>query len=112
MRFLFAVLFVLSLVIQYPLWWGEGGWLRVRQLEKTVADRQAVNSALKARNNALAAEVADLQDGSRAIEERARMEQGMLHEEEIFVRLLTRPEAQTQHSDTPQAGSSGEVTGN
>src|SRR5699024_12004253 len=95
MRFLFAVLFVLSLVIQYPLWWGEGGWLRVRQLEKTVADRQAVNSALKARNNALAAEVADLQGGYRAIEERARMAKGMLHDAVLYIRLLTRQGAQT-----------------
>lgn len=109
MRFLFVVLFVLSLIIQYPLWWGDGGWLRVRQLEKKVADQQAVNSALKARNNALAAEVADLQAGTRAIEERARLEQGMLHEEEIFIRLLRQPEAQAQHNETPQAGSSGDT---
>lgn len=86
--------------------------MRVRHLEKTVADQQAVNDALRARNKALEAEVADLQTGTRAIEERARLEQGMLHEEEIFVRLLTRPEAQTQQSDTPQAGSSGDTTGN
>lgn len=112
MRFLLIVLLVLSIVIQYPLWWGEGGWLRVKQLEKRVADQKAINDALKARNKALAAEVNDLQTGTRAIEERARTEQGMLHEDEVFVRLLTQPDTQAQHSDTPQAGSSGSTIGN
>lgn len=105
MRLLFFVLLLLAVSIQYPLWWGKGGWLRVQQLEAQIAAQKETNDALRARNNALAAEVLDLKSGTQAIEERARGEQGMLKEGEIFVQILT-PEHHTQQSVTPQAGSS------
>lgn len=106
MRLLFLVLLVLTLTIQYPLWWGKGGWTRVKELQAKVAGQKETNEALKARNNALAAEVLDLKTGTQAVEERARAEQGMLKEGEIFVQILS-PDPQTQQSVTPQAGSSG-----
>lgn len=106
MRLLFLTLLFLTVAIQYPLWWGKGSWTRVKQLEAQIARQKEVNSALQARNNALAAEVQDLKSGSQAVEERARAEQGMLKEGEIFVHILP-PKAQTQHNVTPQAGSEG-----
>lgn len=106
MRLLFLILLALTLSIQYPLWWGKGGWMRVKELEARLASQREVNEALKNRNNALAAEVLDLKTGTQAIEERARGEQGMLKEGEIFVQILSS-EPQTQQSATPQAGSSG-----
>ncbi len=75
--------------------------MRVRDLEDKVAEQQETNEALRARNNALAAEVRDLQSGSSAVEERARMEQGMLREDEIFVQVLTNPAA-IQEADEAQ----------
>lgn len=109
MRLLFLVLFVLTLCIQYPLWWGKGGWLRVKQLETKVTTQTDKNEALRTRNNALAAEVLDLKTGTQAIEERARADQGMIKQGEIFVQIL-RPDAQTQHNVTPHAGSSSSVS--
>ncbi|HLU14420.1 MAG TPA: cell division protein FtsB [Burkholderiaceae bacterium] len=88
MRLLFLLLLVLTLSIQYPLWWGKSGWTRVKELRAQVAAQQETNEALRARNNAMAAEVADLKTGTQAIEERARAEQGMLKEGEIFVHIL------------------------
>ena len=88
MRLLFLILLVLTLSIQYPLWWGKSGWTRVQELKTQVAGQKDVNDALRTRNNALAAEVADLQTGTQAIEERARGEQGMLKEGEIFVQIV------------------------
>lgn len=105
MRLLFMILLALTLGVHYSLWWGKGGWTRIRELEDTIARHKEVNEALKARNNALAAEVLDLKSGTQAVEERARVEQGMLREGEIFVQILSDG-AQTQHSSTPQAGSS------
>ncbi|MBF6617427.1 cell division protein FtsB [Pollutimonas thiosulfatoxidans] len=88
MRLLFLVLAVLTLITQYPLWLGKGGWLRVQELHAKVASQQETNEALVARNNALQAEVQDLQSGTAAIEERARTEQGMIREGEVFVQIL------------------------
>jgi cell division protein FtsB len=94
MRLLFLVLLTLTLITQYPLWWGKGGWSRVQELERKVASQQETNSALLARNNALQAEVLDLKTGKAAIEERARTELGMVKEDEIFVQILAPNEPQ------------------
>ncbi len=88
MRLLILVLAALTLAIQYPLWWGKGGWMRVHELQKQVAAQQESTQALAARNNALQAEVHDLKSGSSAIEDRARGELGMIREGEYFVQIL------------------------
>ena len=83
-----AVIFTgLLILIQYPLWLGKGGWLRVWDLERQLVQQRSVNGKLSARNEALAAEVADLREGSRAVEERARYDLGMVKPGEIFVQL-------------------------
>lgn len=89
MRLLLLVLIALTAFIQYPLWWGRGGWLRVQELEKQIVAQQETVKALEARNNALSAEVQDLVTGVAAVEERARTEMGMVREGEVFVELLT-----------------------
>lgn len=84
--------------------------MRVQQLQAKVATQKDINEALQTRNNALAAEVMDLKTGTQAIEERARAEQGMLKDGEIFVQILSQNN-QPQQSTTPQAGSLGPATG-
>lgn len=88
MRLLIIVLAVLTAVTQYPLWWGKGGWLRVRELQQQVETQHETIQALVARNAALAAEVQDLKSGQQAIEERARAELGMIRDEEVFVQFV------------------------
>jgi cell division protein FtsB len=46
------------------------------------------NTALKNRNDALAAEVVDLKQNLSAIEERARMELGMIKRGEVFYQIV------------------------
>jgi len=77
----------LLLAIQWPLWFGHGGWLRVWDLQHQLAGRQATNAALRARNQALTAEIASLRQGSEAIEERARGELHMMRPGETFFEL-------------------------
>jgi len=96
MRLLFLVLFVLLGLIQYPLWLGKGGWFKVWDLQRQVAEQRETNEGLRARNAALEAEVRDLEGGSGAIEERARGELGMMRDGEVFVHILpqnTQPPA-------------------
>jgi len=88
MRLITLSLAALLLLIQYPLWLGKGGWLRVWDLDNQVAAAQKKNEELKARNAKLGSEVRDLRDGTGAVEERARYELGMIKDGEIFIQIL------------------------
>ena len=90
MKILAGFLAALVLVLQYPLWFGKGGWTRVRELERTLAMQQESNARLKARNDAMDAEVRDLKEGNEAIEERARLELGMVKRDETFYQVVPR----------------------
>jgi len=79
------VLVALLAVLQYPLWFGKGGLLRVQQLERQLSAQTELNQTLEARNASLEAEVRDLKSGYEAIEERARYELGLIKDGEIFV---------------------------
>ena len=81
------VLVALIALLQYPLWLGKGGWLRVWDYERQLQAQREVNQALEQRNAGLDAEVRDLKAGFEAIEERARYELGMIKEGEVFVQV-------------------------
>jgi cell division protein FtsB len=80
----------LIVLLQYPLWLGKGSWLKVRDLEAQVAEHRAANANLKARNDAMDAEVRDLKQGSEALEERARTELGMIRKDEMFYQVVVK----------------------
>ena len=88
MRILAFVLAALLVAIQYPLWFGKGGWLRAVELERQLAAQRSVNAGLTEHNAQLAAEVASLREGRGAIEERARHELNMVRDGEIFFQLV------------------------
>lgn len=88
MKWLNATFFVLLLLLQYSLWFGNGGLLRVWQLNQSVTSQKAENAKLKERNEALEAEVRDLKKGLEAIEERARTELGMIKKDETFFQVI------------------------
>jgi cell division protein FtsB len=87
MKVLAAVLGGLILAIQYPLWLGKGGWLRVWDADRQLDAQQLKNARLETRNGALAADVKDLKQGVEAIEERARYELGMVKNDEVFFQV-------------------------
>ena len=64
------VLVALLVGLQYPLWFGKGGWLRVRDMERQLAAQREVNQSLEVRNASLEAEVRDLKSGYEAIEDK------------------------------------------
>ncbi len=88
MRLLLLLLLTLVGLIQYPLWVGRGGWLSVWDMQQQVASQRTINEGLRARNQALNAEVEDLRSGTEAAEERARAELGMMRQGELFVQIL------------------------
>ena len=87
MRWLAVVFVVLIAALQYPLWFGKGGWLAAGALDRQVAAQRAANEKLKLRNDTLEADVRDLKTGSEAIEERARAELGMIRHDEVMFQV-------------------------
>ena len=88
MRILAGTLAVLILLLQYPLWLGKGGWLRVWDLDRQVQGQKDQNARLQRRNATLDAEVRDLKQGLEAVEERARYDLGMVKQDEVFFRIV------------------------
>nr|WP_314858274.1 cell division protein FtsB [uncultured Undibacterium sp.] len=99
MRLITLALLALLVLIQYPLWLGKGGRLRVGELDKQVTAARVKNDGLKERNAKLDSEVQDLKNGTAAVEERARFELGMIKKDEIFVQIL---DAGSQVESKPQ----------
>jgi cell division protein FtsB len=83
-RRLAAVLALLLLAIQWPLWFGRGGWVRVWDLQRQLDSQRSDNAALDARNAARSAELRSLDQGREAIEERAREDLHLMRSDEIF----------------------------
>lgn len=91
MKALTLIFVILIALLQYPLWLGKGSWLRVWELNRKVSEQQEKNTALKARNDMLNAEVSDLKSGKAAIEELARSELGMIKHDEVFFQVVDAP---------------------
>jgi cell division protein FtsB len=105
-RLLAIILAGLILALQYPMWLGKGGWLRVRELDRQVEAQKEVNAQLKLRNAALDADVRDLKQGFEAVEERARSELGMIRHDEVFFQLPSSSAAQPTQALQPQRDAS------
>lgn len=78
----------LFIYLQINLWVGEGSLANVWSLKKEEARLVKENEQLLERNAAMAAEVINLKSGLDAIEERARMELGMIKKNETFYLII------------------------
>jgi cell division protein FtsB len=87
-RVLGGILAALIVLIQYPLWLGKGGWLRVWEVDRQLETQRGRNGELQVRNQSLDAEVLDLKQGVDALEERARYELGMIKSNEVFFQII------------------------
>ena len=101
MRLITLALAALLLLIQYPLWLGKGGMLAVSDLRGQLELAQLRTDSLKARNAKLDSEVRDLREGTGAVEERARLELGMIKQNEIFVQVLRKDEQPVESMTVP-----------
>ena len=87
MRWLAIIFIALIALIQYPLWLGKGGWLKVWDTHHQLEQQKEINQKLKTRNAGVEAEVRDLKQGYEAIEERARFDLGLIRQDEIFIQI-------------------------
>jgi cell division protein FtsB len=89
-RVLGGILAALIVLIQYPLWLGKGGWLRVWEVDRQLETQRGRNGELPVRNQTLDAEVLDLKQGVDSLEERARYELGMIKSNEVFFQIVDK----------------------
>jgi cell division protein FtsB len=96
-----GILTALIVLVQYPLWLGKGGWLRVWEVDRQFEAQRAKSEALQVRNQALDAEVRDLKQGMDALEERARYELGMIKSDEVFFQIVEKNRGQSPITPAP-----------
>ena len=90
MKYINTILIIILVFLQYRLWNGNGSLPHVWQLEEIRTQSNAENEELRERNQALGAEVMDLKEGMEAIEERARIEMGMIQSGESFYQIIEK----------------------
>ncbi|MFM6986485.1 MAG: septum formation initiator family protein [Hydrogenophaga sp.] len=92
-RFVPALLVTLLLVLHAQLWFGRGSVQRVGQMQQDLIALEQRNHEARLRNEQIASEVRDLQEGLEMIEELARQDLGMVKPNELFVQIAqTRPQ--------------------
>lgn len=89
------VLIALMAIIQGQLWFGRGSLPDVTAQQRRLEAQKAANAKAKLVNDQLASEVEDLKSGLGTVEEKARMELGMVKPNEIFVQV-TPPSRRAQ----------------
>jgi len=89
MKLLWSAMALIVLGLQYRLWVGEGSFSEVWMLQSKVQRQLESNQQLEDRNSRLDAEVMDLKSGYEAIEERARVNLGMIAHDETFFLVVS-----------------------
>ncbi len=92
MKWLAIALVSALVLLQYRVWLSGDGAREVLRLRVEVNSQQQQNDALAERNRELAGEVRDLKQGYAALEERARVDLGMVAGNETFYQVVPRPD--------------------
>jgi cell division protein FtsB len=86
-RIVAALLTGLLVVLHAQLWFGRGSVGNVAEMQRKLDEQKVANTQAQQANERLGAEVRDLQEGLEMVEERARMELGMVKQGEIYVQI-------------------------
>lgn len=87
MKTLSVVFAVLLVLVQAELWFGKAGMAHVLDMQRQVHAQEAANDEARGRNARIVAEVRDLKEGLEMVEEKARLELGMVRPREILVQV-------------------------
>ncbi|MCJ0762632.1 septum formation initiator family protein [Variovorax terrae] len=82
-----VILLVLLGIVHAQLWFGRGSLPNVTQMQQKLDAQRLQNAQAQQANDRLAAEVRDLKEGLEMVEEKARMELGMVKPNEIYVQI-------------------------
>jgi cell division protein FtsB len=86
-RFIPVALIALLAILHGQLWFGRGSVPSVSKMQSQLAEQKGKNAQASLANDRLSAEIADLKGGLEIVEERARVELGMVRNNEIFVQI-------------------------
>lgn len=86
-RLVTVALIALLAIVQAQLWFGRGSVPSVARMTEQLGVQNQKNQRAQEANNRLAAEVRDLQEGLEMVEEKARLELGMVRPNEIYVQI-------------------------
>ncbi len=81
------ILVMLLVILHAQLWLGRGSIPSVDRLQAQLQAQLQANQQTLQINHQLQAEVRDLKEGLEMIEEKARMELGMIKPDEIYVQI-------------------------
>ena len=82
-----VALIALLVILHAQLWFGRGSVPVVASMTAQLNAQNQQNQQALLANNRLAAEVRDLKEGLEMVEEKARMELGMVKSNEIYVQI-------------------------
>jgi len=82
-----AALITLLVILHAQLWLGRGSVPSVSRMGAELETRKQKNAQAQLVNDRLAAEVRDLRSGLEMVEEKARLELGMVKPNEILVQI-------------------------
>lgn len=94
-RWILSLLVIVLLALQASLWLADDGNRKTRELRRAVSAQRLQNERLKARNEALEAEVVNLKNGRAAAEERARTDLGLIGRNETFYQVIPAADEKT-----------------
>ncbi|MBA2963753.1 MULTISPECIES: septum formation initiator family protein [Ramlibacter] len=83
-----VMLLGLLAVVHAQLWVGRGSVGSVGEMQRKLEQQKAANAQAQQANDRLAAEVRDLKEGLEMVEEKARLELGMVKPNEIYVNIV------------------------
>ena len=93
MRWLMGGLLGLLLLLQYRLWFAEGGLAEANRLASQLEEAEAENETLSDRNATLTRELMALQNGNDAVEKNARENLGLIKEGEVYYQFIEEPDS-------------------
>jgi len=83
-KLVFIILLALLIALQINIWVKKDGYKKMKEIENLIALQTIENENMTIRNNRLKEEIKDLKNGQDAIEEKARIDIGMIKEGEEF----------------------------
>jgi cell division protein FtsB len=83
-KLVFIILLTLLIALQINIWVKKDGYKKMKEIENLIALQTIENENMTIRNNRLKEEIKDLKNGQDAIEEKARIDIGMIKEGEEF----------------------------
>ncbi len=93
MRWLMFGLLGLLLLLQYRLWFAEGGLAEANRLASQLEEAEAENATLSDRNAILTRELLALRSGDEAVEKNARENLGLIKQGEVYYQFIEEPDS-------------------